>query len=315
LSDQEWQFVQDQRWIEDDISVIVLNVVEARRAFGTDTKVVGVKLQHGVAGARRYALSVLLAQEARARPDVKAFRKKHLGGVLLPLSKVREWVLQKAAGDGIPTIWANDVLLPPASKPQLDDRGRIRIPIHRTLQCMGLATKYLRYPMPDHSVECVPVHAGGALHLLHQLATALSQTFHWTEAEAVMLVLTDEVPPVESAKWQVHWSSIPSLSRITLALDPALSPRQVEALYRRLRGQLLEGRYRNITRKHALLAAFKTNFSELSLSDLMAKWNAQYPLWKYKLVTNFGRDTKTACDRLLTPSNLTVKSSFERAKQ
>jgi hypothetical protein len=316
VTDQEWQYVQSERWIEgdgdDDVSTIVLNVLEARRVFGTDTTVDTVKLERGVPGSRRYALSLLLVQHARARSDLKEFRKEHLGGEPLPLREVKEWVLQKGAGDGIPTTWANDVLLPPASKPQFD-QGMITIPIDGAVQCMGLATKYLRYPMPDHSVSCVPVRAGGTLHILHQLATTLSQTFHWTEAEAVMLVLTDEVPPVEPAKWQVHWSTIPCLSRITLTIDPALSPRQVESLYRRVRGQVLDGRYRNLTRKHALLAAFKTTFSELKLSDLMRKWNAEYPRWRYKLVTNFGRDTKTACDRLLTPSNLNVRASFGRA--
>ena len=129
-----------------------------------------------------------------------------------------------------------------------------------------------------------------------------------------MLVLTDELPPVEPAKWQLYWSTIPCLSRITLTIDPALSPRQVESLYRRVRGQVLDGRYRNLTRKHALLAAFTTTLSGLKLSDQMSKWNARYRQWKYKAVTNFGRDAKTARDRLLTPSNISIQSLFGRAQ-
>ena len=319
VTDQEWQYAQDQRWIEDegdeDISAIVLNVVEARGIFGTDKRVAPVKLERGVSGSRRYALSLLLAQQARARTDVTSFREQHLGGTLLRLGEIREWVLQKATSDGMPTTWANDVLLPPESKPEFDDQGMLRIPINGAVQCMGFAIKYLSYPAPDHSVSRVPVRVGGTLHILHQLASSLSQTFHWTEAEAAMLVLTDEVPPVEPAKWQVHWSATPCLSRITLTLDPALSPRQVESVYRRVRGEVLDGRYRNITTKHALLAAFTATLSSLKLREQMRKWNAKYRRWKYTVVTNFGRDATAARDRLLTPSNLNVKTSFGQARK
>jgi len=312
LSDSEWQYVQEQRWTDEENSLIVLNVIEARKVFGTDTRVEAVKLERGVPSSRKYALSLLIAKQVRVRPDVCQFRKEQLGGTVLQLAQIKDWVLHKAASDGKPTIWANEVPLPAGSEPQFDEHGLFTVPIGGVVQSAGIVTKYLCFPCPDHSVSCVPVHARGTLHLLHQLATTLSQTFHWTEAEAVMLVLADEVPPVQPAKCHIHWSAIPCLSRVTLTLDPALSSRQVESLYRRVRGQVLEGRYRNLSRKHALLAGFTSTLGGLKLSEQMNKWNEQYRQWRYTTVTIFGRDAKTARDRLLTPSNFSVQSLVGR---
>jgi hypothetical protein len=318
VNEQEWRYVQEQRWVEDalggDTSEIVLNIVVARQTFGDDTTVDTVKLERGIPGGRKYALSLLLGQEARARDDVRGFRRKHLADEPLPIREVEDWVLQKAAADGSPTRWADGVSLPGTSKLRFDNLGMVRVRIDGEIQCTSLSCKTLYYPRPDRSVASVPVRAGGTLHLLHGLAIALANRFHWNEAEAVMFVLTDEVPPVVPAKYQPHWSNIPCLSRITLTVDPALSPRQVEALYRSVRGQMLDGRYRNLSRKHALLAGFTATLGELKLSEQMRKWNAQHPRWKYKLVTNFGRDAKMARNRLLAPSNLSFPSLLKHAK-
>jgi hypothetical protein len=46
----------------------------------------------------------------------------------------------------------------------------------------------------------------------------------------------------------------------------------------------------------------------------MRKWNAEYPRWRYELVTNFGRDSKKARDRLLAPSNLSPKALMRHAR-
>jgi hypothetical protein len=297
VTDTEWNYAKEQRWVEraldGEIDEIVVNIVEARRIFGSDVRVKPVKLESGAPGARKYALAVLLAEHARERPDVREFRKEHLADQLVKISDVREWVLQKVAADGEPTTWADQVPLPPsavivqqsatslptwawngpvppASMPAVDDHGRNRVLVNGEIQC-NLTPKYLRYPLPGLSVAIVPMRADGTLHRLHQLATSLAHDFHWSEAEAVMLVLTDEVPPVEPAKCQAHWSQFPCLSRITIEVDPALSPRQVEALYRTTRGQLLDGRYRNLTQKHAQLAGFTSTFRDLKLADQMRR--------------------------------------------
>ena len=314
-----------------NVSEIVVNIIDARRAFGSDEKVQVVKLERGAPGARKYALSLLLASRARARPAVVAFRNEFLAGRFLAIQDVQGWVLQTAATEGTPTTWANDVPLPasavnvtecpaelpvwahngqdpPVSMPALDQQGRSRVAIKGEIQCTTLGPKYLRYPAKDLTVGSVPMRADGTLYQLHRLATSLAHDFHWTEAEAVMFVLTADVPPVEPAESEIQWSMTPCLSRITIEIDPALSPRQVYELYKRLRSKVLDGRYRNLSQKHTILAGFTATFSELKLADQIREWNRHHSRWVYERVTNFGRDAKKACERLLAPSNLRAKA-------
>src|SRR5215472_14466101 len=96
VNEQEWQYAQDQRWIdgaldgEISIDEIAVNIVDARRTFGSDKTVEAVRLERGVPGGRKYALSLLLENQARARPDVREFRRKHLASEPLPIPKVEK---------------------------------------------------------------------------------------------------------------------------------------------------------------------------------------------------------------------------------
>ena len=172
----------------------------------------------------------------------------------------------------------------------------------------NLSFKELLYPMPDLSVGIQRVRTGTALGELCALAALLSKAFTWSAAESTMFVLTDCPPLLATATRSLRRGNrYPCLSRIDLSIDPAMSPRQVEALYRDIRSQALAGRYRNLTQKHAILAAF-TARNAGALSDQMQQWNREYSRWKYKSVTNFGRDSKAARDRLLKPTNLRLEA-------
>src|ERR1017187_5627629 len=104
VRDEEWQYAVDQRWSEGPdepglIAGIVVNLVDARRRFGSDRQERAeiARLDRGVPGARKYALSLLLAEQARIRRDVAEFRRKHFAGRLLEIGTVQRWVRQKAA--------------------------------------------------------------------------------------------------------------------------------------------------------------------------------------------------------------------------
>jgi hypothetical protein len=314
VSGEEWQYAVDQRWTEDpdepgNFDELFTNVVDARKTFGQE-KVEIVQRGRGVPGARKYALSLLLAEQADARPDVAEFRCKHLAGRFLEIGAVQGWVLQKAANEIPATRWAVDVPIPDSSTCQWNaDLGKYTARVHEEIQFGSLEFKNLRYPKPDCHVGGVRVRPGGTLWSLYGLAAALAHDFGWSEAEAVMFILTGDAPPSEPAKCSFFRSRIPCLSRIILTVDPALSPRQVQSLYRTIRAEALRGRYRNLTQKHALLAAF-TASARGKLSEQMREWNAQYPRWKYKAVTIFGRDSKAARDRLLMPVNFKLESVF-----
>ncbi len=97
-------------------------------------------------------------------------------------------------------------------------------------------------------------------------------------------------------------TQLPVLSRITLTIDPALSPREVADHYASVRRRFTGRRNREITSKHlrlALFAADKTKGS--SFKQRMAAWNDEHPQWSYSRVTNFARDCAQARRRLLYP--------------
>jgi len=302
-TDPEWQFVQEQRWIEAmSVDEILLTLIVARRTWGSDTEIEPVQRGRGAPDARNYALALFIAEMARAIPAVQTFRQEHCADGLIKISEIEAWVRKVANAEGpVPIVEPEpDEQLPVWARPGFHPSDALR-PLTKEKSDV----KLLAYPRPDLKVALKPVRSHGTLGDLVQLARRLTDDFHWSDAEAVMFVLSDQPPPFSPVKIEPSVSSIsPCLSRITLVIDAALAPSQVKDTYTRARNALLQRRYRNLTRKHALLAGFSATFRTETLRDQMRKWNAQYPNWKYKLVTNFGRDVKQARERLLEPANL-----------
>src|SRR5437763_14715783 len=58
------------------------------------------------------ALSILVAQEATKEAEVQVFRTDVLGGKLLSLEAVEEWILEQSKSDGLPTWWLEKINLP-----------------------------------------------------------------------------------------------------------------------------------------------------------------------------------------------------------
>ena len=85
-------------------------------------------------------------------------------------------------------------------------------------------------------------------------------------------------------------------SRFALRYDLSLRRRE-------LRGELLAGRFRNISEKHSLLAAFVAERpAGESWHERMTAWNKRHPKWKYSWPSNFARDSARAQQRLLQPA-------------
>ena len=91
-------------------------------------------------------------------------------------------------------------------------------------------------------------------------------------------------------------------SRVELTIDPGLSPKQVAVVYQEARRELVGPRHREQSEKHIVLAQFAAEQKEgEKLAQSMRLWNETYPEWRYKVVTNFGRDIQHARLRLLQP--------------
>lgn len=126
-----------------------------------------------------------------------------------------------------------------------------------------------------------------------------------------IMLRCDWAPPVHPlrAHGRIPYAWI-SASRITLVIDPAVSPEHVAEFYQLIRKSdpyYAGAQVRPLAEKALLLAAFSsgTNDRETAM-DQVRKWNVQHPEHAYEethpgTVSNFRRDMKQARERLLYP--------------
>ena len=163
---------------------------------------------------------------------------------------------------------------------------------------------FLAYATADGKAHrSMPTAADGVLEELRLLSVQLARQFLWAESQATLFVLTGGVPLVNLVGTRVQFrAKLPVLSRITLTIDPTLSPREVADHYARVRRRFTGRRHREITGKHLRLALFAADKTKGSSSkQRMACWNDEHPQWSYSRVTNFARDCAQARRRLLYP--------------
>ena len=91
------------------------------------------------------------------------------------------------------------------------------------------------------------------------------------------------------------------MGRLSIEVDPRVSPKEVLALYREHRKELLGGSYKPMDRKHLELARFYEGRRTGTWRARMAEWNgSQAPEWRYTNTNwrNFRRDCVQAWARL-----------------
>ena len=96
--------------------------------------------------------------------------------------------------------------------------------------------------------------------------------------------------------------SQPISSRITMEIDPTLTPEEVAERYKKIRVSLIGARYRSMSEKHMRLAEFYGGDKPegTTWTALMTKWNhCQDRNWNYVRFETFARDCKQAWQRLM----------------
>ena len=149
----------------------------------------------------------------------------------------------------------------------------------------------------------------GALGRLRGVVQRLVAQYPWDEAETTRFVLTGLPPFLLRVRLDaIVDEQLTACSRLTMQVDPTLSPSEVAFRYRLARKQILGARYRELSAKHVQLAEFalaarSTTAPESpeSGAQRMARWNRDHPEWAYARVTNFLRDMSRAQRRLLHP--------------
>lgn len=330
LAEPAWDFLVERGWVNDvrwaDMTIHEL-AAEARaheRAWGHPAPRRGT-VPHMLASGKRAkaaktvpgrqeVVSRLLAAEAAKDEKVRSFREKVLRGSLMKPQDVHRWIERQAEEDGPPSLWLT-VPVPTGyevtsfttfatTEPPLtiSEKTPAILVEKRYLSYLRYGLKYGWEELADDPRGWVPTAEGGVLDRLCQLSEGLAG-YGWDEASATNFVLTGEIPVVRSIEIRgSRASGYLTLARISLTVDPALSPREVADHYRRMRGRILKGRHRELSAKHMCLAAFAAGRpAGEKWREGMAVWNKEYPSWKYKTETNFGRDCTQAVRRLLHP--------------
>lgn len=257
--------------------------------------------------ARSLAIGAWVARAAADDPKVTAFRRRHLSGRLLPEHEIGAWVAEQ------------DRLARPADWPVPIDLKADENATYRATADARLAdaphvqfawmertdTGWIggRWPVPDGSV----------LASLAELATELHQKWQWREHEAVAWVLSGIQPDVlaiegrSNVRRSIHGvlGSYDVLSRITIEVDPVVTPDQLAGWWRSVRRRSLDHRYRPMSDKHLELARFAASRPETTTWDQdRLAWNraveADHPNWRYEHRRNYHRDAIAAVRRLLS---------------
>ncbi len=314
LSDSEWLYLDSRPVLRrcriGEMSVAgVAAEVQQMRAAVTGNRAVSqrqpILLSKDRGGettpARVRAISELVSREAEQDTEVMRFRLEALKGELVSQSAVDRWIGQQAHTDGKATMFVT-VRLPDDCRLDLSDDGLIPsrpLTVEKNWPASSAFLKELQYGLNGH-VHRVPVAAGGVLDRLRVLSERLSQRYRWQPAQAAIFVLTGAIPIISTFQVTYAASPISALARVTLTIDPAMSPREVSEYYRRARKRFVGSRHRSMSDKHTTLVLFMMSRpSDETYAQSMTAWNKQYRKWKYRHPTNFGRDVQVARQRLL----------------
>jgi hypothetical protein len=317
LPDETWSFlerygfVSDYRVAKKPVAWLADRAREVLEAAGTRTPRTEIEpMLPRAKRSRRFgaadrveALSSIFANDARRDSAVIAFRRDHLSGGCLALNEVESWILQHAATPH--TRW---ITVPLDDSDQFRFEGNSilfepKLSISRLAGGFSLSTETLAYTGQTATAGHIPVRLGTVLDELRGLSTYLAQRYGWQEAQATSFVLTDAVPVVSLARLSTKTNfQLTALTRITLTVDPTLSPRKVTEIYAKARRDLLGPRHRSLTAKHLKLAQFTAEAADDEpWKARMERWNRIYPEMRYSSPSNFGRDCRQAFQRLLHP--------------
>ncbi len=263
-------------------------------------------IDSGPRQTRLQILSDLTARQAATEIGVITFRQQHLTEGLLERGEVVEWIEVQAKEDGRPSFYLR---IPVPEGYELVRRDGLLITeppltISNTAPAIQVETELLSYSSPDDQwVQWIPVRHGGTLDRLRMLCESLARRFKWQQAQATTFVLTDISPLLTSMRSGIRMAlSQPVSSRISMEVDPILTPQEVAERYKEIRASLIGARYRSMSEKHMRLAEFYGGQKPegTTWATLMGKWNEiQGQGWEYDRFEVFARDCKQAWQRLM----------------
>lgn len=354
IADHEWAELVEENYVAEvlkgmlSVSDVAERVRHLRRTWGRGGRLAGRQplpaRSRGAVSARIDALSAIYAHWAEQHIDVRWFRERTLTARDTP--EYLAWIDQEGPQPQYRLLQPGEVgawVLAEHNELDADGNGddHVRGLIAQT-QPGERKVKNLWY-IDDRQERVLTVDARSTLGDLARLADKLADSYRWWSSEAATFVLTGRVPEVH-----VYMGSAPirhgenaATTRVTMVLDPFLTPDQVADIYTRLRAQVSPKPPRSLSAKHYRLAQhigprvrfFLAHPSQVTRSgrrpqaspsglahfieptdghtwqSLCRDWNEQYGgeqtasgrTWRYDAVRNFNRDAKDALMALLYP--------------
>ncbi len=208
-----------------------------------------------------------------------------------------EWIRLRGAEDGPPTWW--DVARVPRILQnthcyvEAPDEGSLR-GYRKLIACddryaigieIGSESRALKYVASDGTVWHIPTAAGGVLEHLRALAHKVAAEAGWFEAEAATYVLTGEPPSVPLIRETIVRRPDrpePGGDRITLEINPRVSPRAVTQRYTVLRREQMRrtrSSAHTVDARYAAILGFWQDHGDCNQHERVRQWNAAYPEW------------------------------------
>jgi hypothetical protein len=273
------------------------------------------------------AVSDAIAEIVRQREDVRSFRRDVLHGQILKPEDVERWI-EEHRRDG---AYPHAVLVRLKTGFEFDDRDEFKLkPLLSSVEPEDIerfvSNDSLDYGKPGSDrTHPVPIGRDGTLRVVYEISKTLARLFCWQEAQATVFLLTDLTPMIDTELVGLSQPPVVTLpygevkplaclARLTMTVDPLLTPREVSQKYAKLRGRCLVSKPRAMSQKHLELAVFATKHPAVD-RDAMELWGREFPSWKYQRVSIFARDAREARARLLHRSPVDLRATLRPDRQ
>jgi len=210
--------------------------------------------------------------EACQDAEVKRFRTEELKGQVMQPAEAAGWIQRTHEKVKPPAF--------PSAAATMEDTSSL----------------YLRYW--DGKSKCASVVPApvGPLADLRRLSARLSETYLWSQAAAVTFIMCDWLPRYDRVRMEYRLNfTCHALSRMTLTIDPSISPRELAAIYENMRKQLgfVAGRRAQRTKTYQLVI-FDAQHVDLKPEQALVLWNREHPRLKIGSQSQFNRDMGNA---------------------
>lgn len=329
---EELTELQDEGWIHDyaigealpaDIAETIARIraTTLRQADGTHGESAGPHgWSYGIEGDPSWdALCEIRAWQASCREDVRDFRHRHLGGVLIALDEVSDWIASRARAEEEDLLFS--VALPLSSYREtlnspdesLGDMigGMLRkgaaqiVPNSReAILLMVPSGSRDAYFISDSRINAGVVHAKctGITGEIKTLCGVLNDVYGWHEALAVAFLLTGITP--RPWPFAAHWTRRDSdARRIVLEMSSTMRLKEVGAAVARIRRKAAgTSRARPLTLAKAKILEFAVRLMRSSpdhdWSYCVERWNEENPEVLFESAEAFSRAVRDGYRKL-----------------